>query len=240
LEIRPAGFTHYDYILFKNATLFYEQLIPFLQQQLLIIPIIVVFALLVAILLNQEFRGRTFFRIVFFLPVIFSSGQLVSEFIAEGQGRLDAGEPAGSFENFFDLSAFVSSSLPAAWAGPILTVLNSFVLILWYSGVQILIFLAGRQTIPKAVYEASRIDGANPWDVFWKITLPGMAPFICLNSIYTVVDLFTFPTNPILRQMSTNNMGQSSALAWLYILFIFLLLGIFCLLFQQVTRSRRA
>jgi len=243
IDVKPVGLQHYDYILFKNPVLLYNQLIPFLKQQLFIIPIIVIFALLIAILLNQKFYGRAFFRVIFFLPVIFSSGQIVREFIAQGKGELDGGgdpDTAGSFNSFIDMSSFVNSVFPPSWAGPIQTVLNSFVIILWYSGVQILIFLAGRQTISKSAYEAARIDGANPWEVFWKITLPGMTPFILLNTIYTIVDLFTFPTNPILSQMDTANIGRSSALAWIYFVIIFLFLGLFYVIFSRATRSQRA
>jgi ABC-type sugar transport system permease subunit len=117
--------------------------------------------------------------------------------------------------------------------------MDSFVLVLWYSGVQILIFLAGRQTIPPSVYEASRIDGANPWETFWKITLPAMIPFILLNLIYTTVDLFTFPSNPILTQVNTTEYGRSSALAWIYFVIIFVFIGIILLLFSRAFRSAR-
>ncbi len=233
----PVGIRNYDYILFKNAAILYESLLPFLKEQLLIIPIIVIFALLIAILLNQKFKGRSFFRVVFFLPVIFSSGQIVREFIAQGQGGI--GTEGGDFEAFMDLSVYMEL-LSNSWMAPIVTILNSFVLILWYSGVQILIFLAGRQSISGSVYEAARIDGANPWGVFWKITLPGMTPFILLNVIYTIVDLFTFPTNPILSQINNENIGQSSALAWIYFFFIFLILSIVYFIFHTLTKSQRS
>ncbi|MDF2815781.1 MAG: transporter permease, partial [Paenibacillus sp.] len=165
VQTKYRGLYYYKYILFENGSLLYNQLIPFLRQALMMLPIIVVFSLLVAIMLNQKFWGRTFFRAVFFLPVIFTTGQVVTEFINQGEGNLD-------FLARYNLTALIVTYVPAAWAEPIVRVLDSFVLILWYSGVQILIFLAGRQTIPPSVYEAARIDGANPWETFWKITLP--------------------------------------------------------------------
>lgn len=233
IQTKYKGVSYYKYILFENADLLYNQLIPFLRQAILMLPIIVVFSLLVAIMLNQKFWGRTFFRAVFFLPVIFTTGQVVTEFINQGEGNLD-------FLSRYNLATLVVTYLPAAWAGPIVRVLDSFVLILWYSGVQILIFLAGRQTIPPSVYEAARIDGANPWETFWKITLPAMLPFILLNLIYTTVDLFTFPGNPILSQVNTSEYGLSSALAWIYFVIIFLFLGIIFFLFSRVFRSVQA
>ncbi|WP_246066862.1 carbohydrate ABC transporter permease [Paenibacillus koleovorans] len=226
----PKGFFYYKYILFENADLLYNQLLPFLRQALLMLPVIVVFSLLIAIILNQKFWGRTFFRAVFFLPVIFTTGQVINEFISQGKGDLN-------FLERYNLTALILTYLPSSWATPIVGVINSFVLVLWYSGVQILIFLAGRQTIPPSVYEAARIDGANPWEVFWKITLPAMLPFILLNLIYTTVDLFTYPSNPILTRVNTADYGLSSALAWIYFSIIFLFLGLAFLLFNRVFRS---
>jgi ABC-type sugar transport system permease subunit len=233
IQTTYKGLSYYKYILFENADLLYNQLIPFLRQAILMLPIIVVFSLLVAIMLNQKFWGRTFFRAVFFLPVIFTTGQVVSEFLNQGEGNLD-------FLSQYNMATLVMTYLPGSWAVPILRVLDSFVLILWYSGVQILIFLAGRQTIPPSVYEAARIDGANPWETFWKITLPAMLPFILLNLIYTTVDLFTFPGNPILTQVNTSEYGRSSALAWIYFVIIFAFLGVIYFLFSRVFRSVQA
>lgn len=233
VEIIPVGLKYYKYILLENGDILYNQLFPFLRQALMMIPIILVFSLLIAIMLNQKFPGRSIFRSIFFLPVIFTTGQVVREFMTQGEGDL-------GFLERYNLAALVQQNLTGSWAGPIVAVMGSFVLILWYSGVQILIFLAGRQTIGSSVYEAARIDGASPWEVFWKITLPGMTPFILLNLIYTTVDLFTFPTNPILTQISTSNYGQSSALAWIYFIIILLFLGIIIGIFNKVNKAADA
>ncbi|MBD2863232.1 carbohydrate ABC transporter permease [Paenibacillus oceani] len=230
IEIVPVGLKHYKYILLENGAILYNQLFPFLRQALIMIPIILVFSLLIAIMLNQKFPGRSVFRSIFFLPVIFTTGQVVREFMTQGEGDI-------GFLERYNIASLVQQNLSGAWAGPIVSVMGSFVLILWYSGVQILIFLAGRQTIGSSVYEAARIDGASPWEVFWKITLPGMTPFILLNLIYTTVDLFTFPTNPILTQISTSNYGQSSALAWIYFVIILVFLGIILGIFNKVNKA---
>jgi ABC-type sugar transport system permease subunit len=224
------GFQHYREILIANGSLLYEELFPFLKESAMMIPIILVFSLLVAILLNLRFPGRTFFRVIFFLPVIFSSGQIVQEFIAQGEGSL-------SIMETLRIDYYLKEYVPGAWAAPIQKVMGSFVLVLWYSGVQILIFLAGRQTLPAAAYEASRIDGSGPWNTFWKITLPGLVPYIFLNLMYTVVDLFTFPSNPIVSRVNTTNYGSSSALAWIYfsIILTFVLLTLW--LYSKVDKS---
>ncbi|MGN7360385.1 carbohydrate ABC transporter permease [Paenibacillus sp. SAF-054] len=227
----PVGFDNYKQILFKDGSLLYNDLFPFMKQAVMMIPIIVVFALMIGILLNQPFRGRTFFRAIFFLPVIFSTGPLITEFMNQDQGGL-------SFLEQYQVAEFVQANLPSSWAVPIMNVLEQFVLVLWYSGVQILIFIAGRQTISPVIYEAARIDGAGPWEMFWKITLPGMVPFILLNTIYTTVDLFTFPTNPILMKFNATAYGFSSALIWIYFsiifAFIMIIFGIFALIMRRV------
>jgi ABC-type sugar transport system permease subunit len=89
LDVKYKGLAYYKFILFENADILYNQLIPFLRQALLMLPIIIVFSLLAAIMLNQKFWGRTFFRAVFFLPVIFTTGQVVQEFITQGEGNLN-------------------------------------------------------------------------------------------------------------------------------------------------------
>jgi len=224
------GLKYYKEILFGSSAL-YDKLIPFFQEIVLMVPVILVFSLFIAIMLNQDFPGRLVFRVVFFLPVIFTSGYILMEFVNQGQGTL------GLLERFAlgeYLEKYLSNS---SWSKPVMDVLNRFVLVLWYSGVQIMIFLAGRQTISKSAYESARIDGATPWEVFWKITLPAMSPFIMLNLIYTVVDMFTFPFNPIIELITTGNYGYNSALAWVYFFIIVCFLGLVLLLFLRVNKQ---
>jgi ABC-type sugar transport system permease subunit len=231
IETNFVGFDYYQEILFSSSAL-HEQLLPFLQEAAIMIPIILVFALLIAILLNQNFKGRFFFRAVFFLPVIFSTGAVIVQFVNQGQGTL-------GFLDRFNIGEYLELYLgDGVWTEPIMEVLNRFVLILWYSGVQIIIFLAGRQTISGQVYEAARIDGASPWEVFWKITLPGMLPFIFLNLIYTVVDLFTFPYNPVIELIGSGSYGFDSALSWIYFMIIFIFLVICMFIFMRITRNQ--
>lgn len=224
------GVKYYQEILFNNSAL-YNNLLPFMVQIALMVPIIIVFSLLIAVLLNQKFRGRFFFRTVFFLPVIFSTGHVVAEFANQGQGAL------GLLDRHALGAVVAQYGGVNIWTTALIEVLGRFVLVLWYSGVQIVIFLAGRQTIPASVYEASRIDGASPWQVFWKITLPAMTPFIFLNLIYTIVDMFTFPLNPVISLIGTGSYGYSSSLAWIYFVIIIAFLGAAMLLFRRATRN---
>lgn len=197
------------------------------KQTAISIPIIIVFALGAALLLNLKFPGRMLFRTIFFLPVIFATGQVLLEIFGQGAGGL-------SLLDQYDIKGYLMYNLPASLSVPIIGVLDTFVLILWYSGVQVLIFIAGLQTIGRPVYEAAMIEGANRWETFWKITLPALAPFILLNLIYTIVDMFTFPFGRILQYINGNtlsgNYGYASALSWTYfaIILVFILaVGLF-------------
>jgi len=224
-----VGTANYKNILTESSAL-YDNLIPFFQEAVIMIPIILVFSLLIAILLNQKLRGRTLFRAIFFLPVIFSTGYVLVEFVNQGQGTL------GFLEKFAigDIAGQVLAG--SSWAKPVQQVLDRFVLVLWYSGVQILIFLAGRQAISSSAYESARIDGASPWEIFWKITLPAMSPYILLNLIYTTVDMFTFPFNPIINLITTGGgkYGYNSALVWIYFLIILAFLSVVLFLYSRI------
>lgn len=214
------------------------QLLTYFQEMLLVIPLILIFSFFVSLLLNQRLPGRTLIRAIFFLPVIFATGQVLTELFVQGAGKLP-------FLEQYNLEGIIRQYASPRIAEPILNVLSRAVIILWYSGVQILIFIAGYQTIPKSVYEAIRIDGATPWESFWKITLPGMVPFIGLNAIFTIVDLFTFPFNPVLEQVRTNmfkptaGFGYASAMAWMYFTLIMLLLAVVLWMTYRTAKGRR-
>ena len=112
---------------------------------------------------------------------------------------------------------------------------------LWNSGVQILIFIAGLQKVPKSMYEAARIDGASGWESFWKITLPVIKPMILLNTIYTIVFLATGGQNEIITMIYDNmfyaiagrGYGYAAAMAWVYTLIIGIALCIAFLLLRE-------
>lgn len=222
---------------FLKDNVFPIELITYFEQMLLMIPIIVIFALLISLLLNQRFPGRFLYRALFFLPVIFATGQVLSELFTQGAGDIP-------FLDQYNLEPMVKEYVGGEFATTVMDVLSRVVLILWYSGVQILIFIAGFQTVSPSIYEAVRIDGASPWDSFWKITLPASLPFISLNVLYTIIDLFTFPLNPVLKHIKDNmfkvdtGYGYASALAWIYFAFIFVLIAVVMWLFSRSMKSR--
>ncbi|MCQ6562129.1 carbohydrate ABC transporter permease [Paenibacillus mendelii] len=233
LEVSPDGngllYTFVGWDNFKYAFLrdnvFPIEMFNFWRETILIIPVTVLFALIVAILLNQKFRGRMIFRAIFFLPVIFATGKVLMELFAQGQGDLP-------FAEQYDLTKIIYDTFPPALAEPMVGVLNKIILVLWYSGVQVIIFLAAFKTISPSTYEAAQIDGVTPWESFWKITFPAIVPFIFLNLIYTLVDLSTYSFNPIVNHILSNMInlktgyGYASALGWIYFVIIFLLVAL--------------
>lgn len=231
-----VGIDNFRRVLLEDSE-YSVKLLMYFQEVVLMVPLILIFSFLVSILLNQKFRGRMVFRALFFLPVIFATGQVLMELFRQGQGDLP-------FISQYGLEGIVADAVGRQFAAPVLSVLSKAVIILWYSGVQILIFIAGFQTIPGSIYEAIRIDGASPWESFWKITLPGMKPFIGLCTLYTLVDMFTFPFNPIMELVSKHmflqktGYGYSSAMAWLYFAVV-LVLMLIVVWFTSRTRSAK-
>jgi len=231
-----VGFDQYHKALFRDAEIPNVSL-QFFAQSLIIIPVIVVFALIIALMLNQRFPGRGFARAIFFLPVVLTSGNLINELTNQQQGTL-------SFLQTATVTNLVLT-LPDTWALALTNVLNSFLMVLWYSGVQMLILIAGMQSINPSVYEAAKIDGANDWASLWLITLPGITPFIFISVVYTVVDQFTSPFNPILevilrhfREPDTGY-GYATAIAWLYFAIILVILVVVTLIFRKPLGLKR-
>ena len=180
--INHYGWGHYVY-LFTINTDFREFLINDLTFIGVSLLIVLPFSLIIAVLLNIKFPARALFRLVFFLPVIIMSGPVIHAVM----GDLDA---TGFLNNPILFPFF--SILPEATWNAVWFVLSNLVTFMWFSGVQILIFLAGLQKIDSSVYEAASIDGANGWEKFWKITLPYMKILILINAIYTVVEIANF------------------------------------------------
>ncbi|NIK77128.1 ABC-type sugar transport system permease subunit [Paenibacillus castaneae] len=228
---------------YKDAFLvdvdFTQKLFLFLKSNILMIPIVIVFSLFVALLINQPIRGRNLFRAIFFLPVVITSGEVVQELFSQGAATIPIVEKYG-------IITMIQDNLSPGMAGPIIGIINQFILILWYSGVQILIFLAGLQKVNTQVYEAAAMDGASPWVTFWKITLPEVKPFILVNLIYTIIDLFTNGFSDVIKLIQDNmfkantGFGYASALAWIYFTVIFAVLLIFVLFFRNKDQSIRA
>lgn len=141
-------------------------------------PLIIVFSVIMALLLNQKVRGRLFFRALYFFPVIIISGPVMKELLTNNASSVITAE-GNTFYQIFSQIPYIGDVIIFAF--------SQLVLILWYSGVQVLIFLAGLQKIDKSMYEAARIDGASGWEIFWKLTIVQLKPMALINAIFTIV-----------------------------------------------------
>ncbi len=239
------GMENLRYIFREDAT-FSQNLVTSVTNLVWQVPIILVFSLFFAIILNQKFTGRTVVRAVFFLPVVIASG-LILEII---QGDAAAGTAlagdvvatgGGSSQSDALQELLLSSGLNSEWINGIMTVANSLFDLTWMTGIQMIIFLAGLQSIPHPLYEAASIEGATAWESFWKITLPMLTPIIQLNLVYTIVDSFTDVGNKVMQQVMKNQQlvryGWTSAMSWVYFLIIAVILVVVFVAFYLIERN---
>lgn len=199
-------------------------------------PVIIILSLFLALLINKKFKGRLFVRAVFFLPVIFSNGVLldviqndaVVQSAVSATSVLDSGVAVSQTQGLSELL------IQAGFAEEIIQfttmVTDSFFSLVWNSGVQMLIFLSGLQSISPSLYEAASVEGASGWETFCKITVPMLSPMILLNIIYTIVDSYASTSNGVIKlvinSISDNRFGKASAMAWTYFLVIGVIIGI--------------
>ncbi len=224
---------------FKDAN-FIQKLTTTLSDLLVNVPIIIVFSLFVAVLLNRKFIGRGLARAIFFLPVIVTTGVVMKAFNAEVDATaVMKGDIAGGmmFEVTNAAEILQNSGLPEGILDYMTQVSNKIFGIVWDSGIQILLFLAALQGISPSLYEASDVEGATAWETFWLITFPSVSPIIIVNVVYTIIDSFSSNDNMllILIQSSINSFdfATASAMAWLYFLIIFVIIGVIYLVLQK-------
>jgi ABC-type sugar transport system permease subunit len=214
--------------------------------------IVICFSFFISNVLNQKFLGRGAARMVFFLPVLLTTG--IVTMMAEANEALDYGvEASATGFDTLGLGAFFStSSLMNTLGIPsddlpiigfnvrsfILRALMSISSIINESGVQILIFLSALQSISPSLFEAAKVEGATKWEEFWKITFPMLTPMILVAIVYSIINTFTNPRFGIMNTLhqasfGAGTHGYGSALAWLYFLMIMIFLGLTWLLIAR-------
>jgi ABC-type sugar transport system permease subunit len=248
LNFNFVGYGNFTQILLSDVD-FPTTLIEYVISTVLSVPIIVVFALIIAIMLNQDVKGKGIFRLIFFLPVIIVSGPILGMLNSEGAGSITAIDTQA-------ITSAIEGVLPSAMSKPISELFENMITILWYSGVQILIFLSSLQKIDRSMYEAAKIDGGSGWECFWKITLPTIKPMILLNCVYTIVFISNNDQNSIIELIKSamfsgtqeKGYGYASAMAWIYSIVVLLIVGVFALAFmakkdvyqKQVKKAKKA
>jgi len=238
-----VGWENYDTMLNKDPN-FKGSLITGVTDIFWKVPIIIILALLFAVLVNRPFKGRTFVRAVFFLPVIFSSGIILG--IIQGDlavSSLLSGTSVIESDSVTNQSAglqelLIQTGFSESLINFISMITNNFFSLIWKSGIQMLIFLAGLQSISPALYEAADVEGGNAWNKFWKITVPMLLPILQLNIVYTIIDNYTSSSNSVmaavLAAITGNRFGWGSAMVWMYFVIIGIFLCIIFLIFKKI------
>ena len=236
-----VGLENYQYALFKDSS-FTETLVKGMKELAFDVPAILLFSLFMAVLLNQKMAGRALFRAIFFIPVILSTGimesvegqNILGSYMEDASGVNDGSgsSTANEIVSTMDIERLFSSmKVGQGLVDFVKDMINNIYDIVNRSGVQMLIFLAGLQSISPAIYEACRIDGATAWETFWKITFPMISPMILVNAVYTIIDSFTTDSNSVMKYIQTvytssGGMVRSSAMAWMYFLLVMLILAL--------------
>lgn len=219
-----------------------QKLVSGLQRLAFDIPAIIIFSLFMAIMLNQKMVGRGVFRAIFFIPVILSTGIMESisamdilNSYMEESGGIDDGSgtsAATQLVSSMDLERLFSNmKVGTEIVEYVTTAINNIYDIVNRSGVQMLIFLSGLQSISPAIYESCKIDGATAWETFWKITFPMITPMILVNAVYTVIDSFTSENNTVMAYISrtysqAGGMELSAAMSWIYFMIVIAIVGV--------------
>ncbi len=238
LDLQFEGINNYRAV-FLSDPYFVTILGEYAVEMIINVSITIVFALVIAMLINQDIKGKGAWRTVFFLPVIITSGPVIATLINQGATTLPSIENYGFIQQILDnVGGFIANPLQALF--------NQILLVFWFAGIQILILLAGLQKIDRAIYEAASIDGAGPWESFWKITLPSLMPLISITIIYTVVSMSVFSLNEVIIYIQnimlgestsalTTGYGYSAALSWVY----FVVMSLIILLFVGAISIRK-
>ena len=243
-----VGWQNYEEALINDPK-FAQTLLVGIQELLFDIPAIIIFSLFMAVLLNQKMAGRAVFRAIFFIPVILSTGLMESinaqNIMAEYGEETDSISNSGQSTTAELVSAidieylFSNMKVGTEIVDYVVSAINNIYDIVNRSGVQMLIFLAGLQSISPVIYESCQIDGASSWETFSKITFPMISPMILVNAVYTIIDSFTTDSNTVMKFIAakytqTNGNVISSAMSWIYFLIVMLIVGVVAARFSGV------
>ena len=211
-----------------------------------------VLSFVVAVVLNTKFHGRTLARVVFFLPVILSAGVLMGLDNVMADRKVADTMMVAMSENVansggIDLSTSIKTLLQTAGVATrafqiVFDIIDGIYDVAISSGIQIIIFLSGMQTIPSSLYEAADVEGCSAWESFWMITFPMVSPLLLVNIIYSLVDYATRSDNRMMEKVlevmySKYDFGQASAIAWMYLLIAMGMMGIAAIIIRKGVKN---
>ena len=250
VQVGPGGFTNVywglkNYIEAFTVDLNFTRLLTDeLKRMAINVPAIIVFSFFAALLLNQEFKGRAFVRGVFFLPVILSSGVILgveydNPIMSQMRDVIEAEGATGvsitdTIKNILNVSGVGNSLFQKVFQ-----IIDGIYDVVLASGIQIIIFLSGLQTISKSMYEAASIEGCTSWESLWKITFPMISPLLLVNLVYSIVDFCMRTDNQVIKKIQDIMLGKlqygpASAMAWVYFGIVMAIIGLTSLILSKV------
>ena len=238
-----VGLKNYNYII-NEHTDYLNWLSRSITNFVYSLPVIVLLSMVLALLLNQKFRGRLFFRALYFMPVIIATGvviDLISGMSGSDMASSSVNESvSGGMFSVQDIVAVLS--LPAEVAEFVQKIISDIFNLIWNSGIQTVLFLAGLQSIPSTLYEASKVEGATKWEEFWFITFPMLSNVTLLVVIYTMVELFISNNNVVVAHvynlMRAAVYDETSAMMWFYFLSIGIVMGLIVGVYKKFLQDR--
>lgn len=253
-DLKFDGDIHLNYVgldNFKRAFLidtdFRELLLGSISDMLINVPIILIFSMLIAVFLNGKFAGQSVFQLIFFIPVILSSGIMPTLF-EDDQIRksiINVSSMTGDNSSLFDVTLvsnlLLQMNLNGKFIQYIMYAITNILEVLNSSGIQILVFLIALKAIPKSLFEASEVEGATGWESFWKITFPMILPHLLVNVVYTIIDAFANNANPVMKSITIYNysrfqFGYGASLAWIYFLIVAVILVVCIVIINRFIR----
>lgn len=196
---------------------------------------IMVFSFFVALILNQKFKGRALVRAIFFLPVILSSGVILgveyNNSLLSSMQEMIADSGAGTSITGAIENILVTSGVGSSLFQTVFDIIDGIYDVAISSGIQIIIFLSGLQTISDSMYEAAAIEGCTSWESLWKITFPMISSLFLVNWIYTIIDFCMRSDNAVMEKISEQmitqiNYGFASAMSWIYFAIVIVIIGV--------------
>ncbi|MDF2699010.1 MAG: putative carbohydrate transporter-like,permease [Haloplasmataceae bacterium] len=208
-------FTQY---VIDNNNIFNVQILLFVQNLAIDLPIILIFSLFIAVLLNTKFKGHQIVKAIFFIPVIYNIS-IISSTMSKGFGLYLENNTTANILLTTQLTTFLMEiGIGGSFIDIVIGSVERIFMIVNYSGIQILLFIAALQSIPNQLYEAAKVEGATKYETFWKITIPMVTPILLTAAIYTIID--SFARAPIYRfleyAVTESRYGLASSIAMSY------------------------
>lgn len=238
LKLKWIGLENYIRI-FTGDVLFIPNFLAVVRDTFINIPLIVIFALFIAVMVNKNIKLKGLFRGIFILPFLLGSGDIFKVVVG-----LETNGGITSVSQGILIPEPVMAYMGAQFTGFVQMFLDHISLIILKSPIQIIVFLGALQTIPVSLYESSKCDGATEWEMFWKITLPMVTPHILFNTIFTLVESFTDISNPVINSIMgawffDKNYEYTAAMGWVYMMFIVLVAAVIFFVSGQAAKKRQ-